>query len=467
MKKILFLFSLLLCVQAYGQASHTIIDSGDVNETVRWTLDSDSTLTISGEGEAAGSPWCNNNADKIKQIIVSEGITSIAEHTTCGNYNNVSSVQLPNSLKTIGYAAIGACEVKSVTIPENVATIEALGFYKIVLDTLYYNAIDCNITGSLDVGLKVVFIGEKVTRIPKFLFVTWSGLEKLTVSWKNPSDIIVEEDAFKDVDKANCKLIVPAGTKTLYEQAEDWKDFDIVEVSGASDNADLRLLEVESYTPGHGYTFYELTPTFSPDITEYAVDVPYSVTNVVLNAFLEDNNAKVNGKAKEDSQQSDLSVGENIFTFSVTAEDGVTQKTYTVVVNRGPSTNANLSSIFVDATYDPFEIIFEGTMGDNYYKELPYRATFVCLNPYPEDSNAKVSGDQGCIDLQTGYNTFNITVTAKDGITQKTYTVVINRAAPSTNADLLGLNVSAPNGNNVELTPAFSPNATNYAASVP
>ncbi len=221
MKKIIFLLAICL-ISSMSFAE--IIESGNLNENITWTLDSDSTLMINGEGDISSyPPWCSYSiTNKIKQIIVSEGITSVSS-LTCGNYNNVSSVQLPNSLKTIGYCAIGACNVKSVTIPENVTTIEGLGFYKIGLDTLYYNAINC-VVEDLDLGLKIVFIGKKVTRIPEFLFGKWNGLEQLTVLSNNPSNIIVEENVFKYVDN-NIPIYVPKCAIEAYQTSEGWNKF--------------------------------------------------------------------------------------------------------------------------------------------------------------------------------------------------------------------------------------------------
>jgi hypothetical protein len=72
-------------------------------------------------------------------------------------------------------------------------------------------------------------------------------------------------------------------------------------------------------------------------------------------------------------------------------------------------------------------------------------------------ANAVVTGGSS---LSVGANTVNITVTAADGTTTKTYTVTVNRAA-SSNADLTNLSLSSGS-----LSPAFDSSTTAYTASV-
>ncbi len=62
----------------------------------------------------------------------------------------------------------------------------------------------------------------------------------------------------------------------------------------------------------------------------------------------------------------------------------------------------------------------------------------------------------------------DVTVTAENGTTLKTYTITVNRQV-STNANLSGLSLKqgSSSGTNVTLTPSFSSSATSYTASVP
>ena len=92
-------------------------------------------------------------------------------------------------------------------------------------------------------------------------------------------------------------------------------------VWGIGANANLASLTVSEGT---------LTPAFAPTTTSYSVDVANSITNITLTAQAEDPKATVSG----DTGTHSLQIGENPFTITVTAEDGVTTETYSVKVTR-------------------------------------------------------------------------------------------------------------------------------------
>jgi len=112
----------------------------------------------------------------------------------------------------------------------------------------------------------------------------------------------------------------------------------------------------------------------------------------------------------------------NVWTFTVTAEDGVTSKTYTVTVSftEAPKSNdANVSSITVAGV--------EATAGENntYTVTVPYgtvvkTGSFVIVTRHPR---ATVSA------LTNTRNIWSFTVTAEDGVTTAVYTVTVNTAA--------------------------------------
>ena len=117
----------------------------------------------------------------------------------------------------------------------------------------------------------------------------------------------------------------------------------------------------------------------------------------------------------------------NVWTFTVTAEDGVTAKTYTVTVSftEAPKSNdANVSSVTVAGV--------GATAGENntYTVTLPY-GTDVTANSFvivTSDSGATVGA------LTNEGNVWTFTVTAEDGVTSKTYTVTVSfTEAPKSN----------------------------------
>lgn len=112
----------------------------------------------------------------------------------------------------------------------------------------------------------------------------------------------------------------------------------------------------------------------------------------------------------------------NVWTFTVTAEDGVTSKTYTVTVSftEAPKSNdAGVSSITVAG--------FKAVAGANnsYTVTVPYgtvvkTGSFVIVTRHPR---ATVSA------LTNTRNIWSFTVTAEDGVTTAVYTVTVNTAA--------------------------------------
>lgn len=89
--------------------------------------------------------------------------------------------------------------------------------------------------------------------------------------------------------------------------------------SSASNDARLSALQI---SPG------SLSPAFSPDRTEYSIQVNNDVAKIAVSA-------KTNhGKAKFVISSTDLAVGDNTVTVKVTAEDGKTVKNYVIKVKR-------------------------------------------------------------------------------------------------------------------------------------
>lgn len=146
----------------------------------------------------------------------------------------------------------------------------------------------------------------------------------------------------------------------------------------------------------------------------YTVTLPYG-TDVTAGSFVivtSDAGATVGALTNEG----------NVWTFTVTAEDGVTSKTYTVTVSftEAPKSNdAGVSSVTVAG--------FKAVAGANnsYTVTVPYgtvvkTGSFVIVTRHPR---ATVSA------LTNTRNIWSFTVTAEDGVTTAVYTVTVNTAA--------------------------------------
>ncbi len=215
-----------------------------------------------------------------------------------------------------------------------------------------------------------------------------------------------------------------------------------------------------------------LSPTFTSTSTSYTASVPNSTSSITVTPTLTDTTAtvKVNGTTVASGTASgaiSLSVGTNVITTLVTAQNGTTTTTYTITVTRGAaSTVATLSGL----------VLSSGTLSPtfaaattSYSASVTNATTSITVRPTVTDSTAtiKVNGTavasgvaSGAISLNVGTNTITTLVTAQDGTTTKTYVVTVTRA-PSTVATLSGLGLSSGT-----LSPVFAAATTSYTASV-
>ncbi len=202
--------------------------------------------------------------------------------------------------------------------------------------------------------------------------------------------------------------------------------------STLSTNANLANLVLTTAT---------LAPAFASGTTSYTAGVPNATSSITVTPTVAQANATVtvNGVSVASGAASGaiaLNVGANIVTTVVTAQDGVTTKTYTVTVTRAaPSTNANLSGLVLSSgTLSP--AFTAGTL--TYTASVGNGVVSLTVTPTIADATATVtvngtavaSGSaSGAIALVVGDNTVTTVVTAQDGSTTRTYTVTVTRAA--------------------------------------
>lgn len=124
-------------------------------------------------------------------------------------------------------------------------------------------------------------------------------------------------------------------------------------------SSDASLSEL---TPSTG----QLSPAFSPEITEYAVYVPYETAKISLSATAKD--SKALGVTQPDAS---LKEGDNLLTVTCTAEDGATRD-YTVHVVRMPAFAGTLPQIGQPEPEDP-------SPEDPQTRPGPFRALWTAL----------------------------------------------------------------------------------------
>ena len=190
---------------------------------------------------------------------------------------------------------------------------------------------------------------------------------------------------------------------------------------------------------------------FSSATTSYTASVANSVSQTTVTPTVNDSGAtyviKLGGVTDADGMVS-LSVGSNVITVQVSAEDDSTTKTYTVTVTRAepPSTDATLSALTLSGI--DFGTFASGT--SSYTASVANSVTETTVTPTVNHSGATyviklggVTDADGVVSLSVGSNVITVEVTAEDDETTQTYTVSVTQAVPpSTDAALSALSLS-------------------------
>ena len=185
--------------------------------------------------------------------------------------------------------------------------------------------------------------------------------------------------------------------------------------------------------------------TFSSGTTSYSAQVANSVTQTTVTPTLNDSGAsyviKLGGVTDADGMVA-LSVGSNVITVVVTAEDDSTTETYSVTVTRlvslpQTSTDATLSALSLSRVN--FGAFASATT--SYRANVANSVSLTTVTPTLNDSDASyviklggVTDADGVIPLSVGSNVITVVVTAEDDSTKKTYSVTVTRAATSISA---------------------------------
>ncbi len=211
------LYIILLCgIMLYTAscADEKPIPNGTVGK-LTWILDSDGTLTISGEGTMPDyyvrpteflPPWFEYR-DDISSVIIGNDVSNIGDDAFF-RCSNLTSITIGNSVTSIGRDAFSGCSsLISVTIPNSVTNIGYGAFY------------GCR-------NLTSVIIGSSVTNIGDAAFMECSGLTGIINHRETPQEI--DYSMFAGVNKTTCTLLVPAGSEEAYRDANGWGSFEMI-----------------------------------------------------------------------------------------------------------------------------------------------------------------------------------------------------------------------------------------------
>lgn len=223
-------------------------DNGKCGDDMVWDLDADGLLTISGSGSMyeyynqESVPWFrNNNSKAITGVEFSGNVETISNMAFYGT--RIRSIELPQSVKEIGYSAIANCRLlESVILPDRMETITRYAFncdislaYVHLPENLQsigqdafmgcHSLENIKIPDSVSVidklafddcmNLKKIVLPEKITSVKEGTFSICDNLTEVFFS-KNLKTI--EKDAFADCFSLK-KIILPDGLESIGEYA--------------------------------------------------------------------------------------------------------------------------------------------------------------------------------------------------------------------------------------------------------
>ena len=208
-----------------------------------------------------------------------------------------------------------------------------------------------------------------------------------------------------------------------------------------------------------------LSPGFAPGTTSYTAIVGVGVDTITVEPTENDSNATVAYLDGSDTALTDTDVykarfqaalaeGANTIKVKVTAADRSTIQTYTVTVTRATAaTDADLTGLALKNAADDSAVTLSpgfATATKSYTALVANNVLSITVESAKSDSNAAVAyldfADAARVDadpikpgfqvaLGLGPNTINVQVTAEDGHTTDTYTVVVTRES---NTDATG-----------------------------
>ena len=222
---------------------------------------------------------------------------------TSGNYTYMTAA---TTATITGYTGAGGAVIIPSTL--NGLTVTAIGYYA------FYNK----------TAVTSVTIPSSVTNIGNAAFYAANSLTSAMFTGNAPSLGI------------NVFGATPSGFVVYFYNGSTgftsptWQGYPAIGVDPPSSNANLA-----SFIPSVGM----LSPAFDPAVTTYSVTLQNAVDSIAVTPTVAGTGAtvRVSGLAVPSGVASDpvgLNPGNNVITAVVTAEDGVTTKTYTITVSR-------------------------------------------------------------------------------------------------------------------------------------
>ncbi|MCF8378752.1 MAG: leucine-rich repeat protein [Bacteroidales bacterium] len=161
----------------------------------------------------------------LTSIVNSSNLINIEDYAfySC---NSLTSYDIPDNIKAIKpYTFAGCHSLNSISIPGTVLSIGNSAFFGCI-------------------NLNSISIPNSITTIESNAFNYCTGLTSFYANPISPVNLSASTNVFQYVDRANCLLYVPSGSKNDYQNAHGWKDFVFIEEMEPTSSLDMNENEI-------------------------------------------------------------------------------------------------------------------------------------------------------------------------------------------------------------------------------
>ena len=214
------------------------------------TIKFPSTITKLGEKVCAHLPQPDGNEDvgddyigTFTSIIIPSGVTYIGNYAFAWN-QNLASIELPNTLKEMGYLLFYRCDVlTTLNIPNSVEKDGAytfmwctnLQFAHISENPKYtriggYSFLGCKSLTTLTIPANITTINSEAFARTGYSEDPPSALEEIHFKSATPPSMYYNnEDLSASGLPRNCKIYVPMGCYSIYKESKTFQNYTIIE----------------------------------------------------------------------------------------------------------------------------------------------------------------------------------------------------------------------------------------------